>query len=181
MTRRRYIAATFVAGTSALIVACIDPAPRIAWNATPSAPVGLYRVSPGGTGAIGDLVLSMPEPALGQWLARRHYVPLGVPLIKPVAATSGQKVCRAGAIISIDGRPVARAHLRDRVGRPLPQWRGCRTIGAGEVLLLNPRVDDSLDGRYFGPTPAPRVIGTVTPLLTRAHPGASLAWQGWRP
>lgn len=181
MTRRRYIVATFVAGTSALIVACIDPAPRVAWNATPSAPIGLYRVSPGRTGAIGDLVLSMPEPALGQWLARRHYVPLGVPLIKPVAATVGQKVCRTGAIISIDDRPVARARLRDRSGRRLPQWTGCRTVGADEVFLLNARIDDSLDGRYFGPTPAPRVIGTVTPLLTRAHPGASFAWQGWRP
>ena len=53
-------------------------------------------------------------------------------------------------------------------GRPLPVWQGCRTLGTGELLLLNPDHPDSLDGRYFGPLPASAVIGRATPLHLRA-------------
>ena len=52
--------------------------------------------------------------------------------------------------------------------RPLPVWQGCRTLGTGELLLLNPDHPDSLDGRYFGPLPASAVIGRATPLHLRA-------------
>lgn len=159
----------------------MPPVPRLVWNATASAPVGLYRVSPGASPAIGDMVLAMPDPALGRWLARRHYVPLGVPLIKPVAARTGQRICRDGADILLDGRMVAIARTADRMGRLLPVWAGCRTIGAHEILLMNAQVADSLDGRYFGPVRKQQVIGTVHPLLTRARPGAAFVWHGWRP
>ena len=50
----------------------------------------------------------------------------------------------------------------------MPVWQGCRTLGAGELLLLNPDHPDSLDGRYFGPLPASTVIGRATPLHLRA-------------
>lgn len=178
---RRYVLGTALAATLAAGAAFVNPAPRLVWNATASAPIGLYLVSPGRRPAIGDLVLSVPDRSVGGWLARRHYVPLGVPLIKPLAAIEGQEVCRSGASVTIDGRTVAVARTHDRAGRMLPVWAGCWTLGRDELMLLNRAVGDSLDGRYFGPTPAHAVIGTLRPLLTRPRPGAALVWQGWRP
>ena len=114
---------------------------------------------------------------LGHWLAERRYLGKGVPLLKHVAAKAGQRICRIGAVVSVDSKPVAVARARDRLGRPLPAWQGCRTLAAGEMLLLNPAVPASLDGRYFGPLPASTVLGRATPILTRDAPGAPLRWR----
>ena len=181
MTRLGYVLVTIVAAQATAVLACFDPAPRLVWNATASAPVGLYAVSPGASPVVGNLALVMPEAQLANWLARRHALPLGVPLIKRVAATTGQTVCRTGQVIVIDGARVATAHARDRAGRLLPQWSGCRRLGRGEIMLVNPAVEDSLDGRYFGPLRAKGVIGTVRPMLTRADSLAPFVWHGWLP
>src|SRR3546814_5334919 len=86
-------------------------------------------------------------------MAERGYLGRDVPLLKHVAAKAGQRVCRIGANVGVDGRAVTVALIRDRNGRSLPAWQGCRTLAAGELLLLNPDHPDSLDGRYFGPLP----------------------------
>ncbi len=133
------------------------------WNPSASAPVGLYRVT-----AVpprpGELALVRPGPVLGTWLAGRGYLAPRTPLLKHVAAGPGQTVCRRGALIRIDGRVAGRARTRDRRGRPLPAWTGCRRLGASEVFLLNPAAD-SLDGRYFGPTPGAQLIGRARPVF----------------
>ena len=38
-------------------------------------------------------------------MAARGYVPRGVPLLKPVAAVAGARVCRSGLAVTIDGVP----------------------------------------------------------------------------
>lgn len=157
-----------------LCAAVLRPPPLLLWNASASTPIGLYRVSPWSAGDVGDLVAVTPPAPLARWLADRRYLPLGVPLLKFVAARSGQRICRAGAVLSIDGRPVAIARARDGQGRPLPVWHGCRVLKPGELLLLNPAHRDSLDGRYFGPLPASAVIGRAAPLyLPEPSPPAS--------
>ncbi|MGC4251164.1 MAG: S26 family signal peptidase [Sphingobium sp.] len=172
MTRRRYVmataiaASTFVAAFVAIAVA--DPFPRVIWNASASAPIGLYRIHPDSDPPIGALVAVTPPERLARWLSARGYLPKGVPLLKHVAAKAGQRICRKGDVVSVDGHSVASARARDGRGRPLPVWRGCRTLGADEIFLLNPSVPDSLDGRYFGPLPASAVIGRATPLHLRA-------------
>lgn len=181
MTRLGYGLVTALACPLVAILACFDPAPRFVWNASASVPIGLYVVSPGTLPAIGEMALVMPSPVLANWLARRHYLPLGVPLIKHVAAATGQNVCRSGVTIMIDDIIVAQARTRDQAGRSLPTWSGCRKLGRGEIMLLNASVEDSLDGRYFGPTPVNDLIGTVRPMLTRAGPQAPFAWHGGRP
>ena len=100
-----------------------------------------------------------------------------VPLLKHVAARPGQIVCRIDAVVSVDGRPVVVAQQRDGRGRTLPVWQGCRTLRAGELLMLNPDHADSMDGRYFGPLPASTVLGRATPILTRNTPDAPLTWR----
>lgn len=184
MTRFGYVVATTLTAEilSALFigVASVAPRPRLTWNASASAAIGLYRVLRKDTPVIGDLVLVTPPDALATYLSQRRYLPVGVPLLKHVAATGGMKVCRMGLTVTVDGRPAARARLTDRLGRALPIWRGCRTLESGEIFLLN-AAPDSMDGRYFGVMSAGGMLGEALPLLTRDAPGMPLHWHGWNP
>lgn len=182
MTGRFYIRVTAIAasafGTAFAVIAIADPLPRVIWNASASAPLGLYRIEPDRDPARGALVAVAPSKPLARWMTARGYLGRHVPLLKHVAAKPGQRVCRVGVVLSIDGKSVAVALTRDRIGRPLPVWQGCRTLAAGELLLLNPDHPDSLDGRYFGPLPAASVLGRAIPILTRDTPDAPLRWRG---
>ncbi|WP_299008095.1 S26 family signal peptidase [uncultured Caulobacter sp.] len=181
MTRRGWTIATTSAASlfamSFTAVAVFDPLPRVIWNASASAPLGLYRIEPDRDPVVGALVAVTPPAPLAQWLAERGYLGERVPLLKHVAARPGQLVCRIGAVVSVDGRPLVVARERDGQGRPLPVWWGCRTLRAGELLMLNPDHADSMDGRYFGPLPASTVLGRAIPILTRDTPNAPLAWR----
>lgn len=171
MRRRRYVMATAIAASAFaaafVAIAVADPLPRIIWNASASAPIGLYRIHPDSDPPTGTLVAIATPEQLSRWLSARGYLPEGVPLLKAVAAKAGQRVCRIGDAVSVDARRVAIARARDGQGRPLPVWQGCRTLRADELLLLNPAHPDSLDGRYFGPLPASAIIGRATPLWLR--------------
>lgn len=164
MSRFGYVMATYCAAIATIIAVFINPPPRLIWNASASVPIGLYAVRARHAPKVGDLVAVAPPPPLARFLAERHYLPRGVPLLKPVAAVAGQRVCRTGPRISVDGTPLGEAQARDRRRRILPAWRGCRTLAAGDVFLMNPRVSDSFDGRYFGPLPDTTIIGAVTPV-----------------
>lgn len=181
MIRWGYGMAACAAVMATSLVALIHPRPRLIWNASASAPLGLYALHPTDDPPVGALVAITPPRPLAAWMAERHYLPLGVPLIKHVAAKAGQRVCRTGDSVSVDTRPLALARIRDSRGRPLPVWQGCRTLHDGELFLLNAAIPDSLDGRYFGALPASAVLGRATPLLTRARPAAPLTWRGFQP
>lgn len=147
--------------------AIIRSDPLLIWNASASVPVGLYGVTPITQPGIGDLVAVRPPEPLGRWLVENGYLGPDTPLLKRVAALPGSEVCRQGTTITVDGTAVAEARERDRLGRPLPVWRGCRTLRDGEVFLLNADHPASLDGRYFGPLGAETIIGRATPIWTR--------------
>lgn len=173
---RATAAAATLFGTLFVVAAWLKPAPRLLWNASASAPAGLYRIDAGAQPRLGDYVAIDPPPALETFLARRGYLPRGVPLLKRVAGLPGALVCRSGVFVTVDGAGAARALPRDRANRPLPVWTGCRTVGRGELFLAN-AAQDSLDGRYFGPVSAAGLIGTAHPILTRTHAGAPLRWR----
>ncbi len=185
MTRRFYARATVFAASafaiSFAVIAITDPLPRVIWNASASAPLGLYRIQPERDPRSGVLVAVAPPAPLARWMAERGYLGENVPLLKHVAAKAGQRICRIGGVVSVDTRPVAVALMRDRLGRPLPVWQGCRTLATGELLLLNQDHADSLDGRYFGPLPVSTVLGRAIPILTRDTPDAPLTWRADRP
>ena len=169
MTRPRRL---LVLGLQAsAIVALLGAAyvrPRLLWNATASAPIGLYAVQPDRHPKVGDLLVVRPNPALARWMIERRYIGPDVPLVKRVAAIPGARVCRSGVDVSIDGRAVATASKQDHLGRALPVWSGCHALGAGELFLLN-AASASLDGRYFGPTPTTAVVGRAVPLWLQAR------------
>ncbi|MNS02228.1 Peptidase S26 [compost metagenome] len=142
-------------------------APRLIWNASASLPIGLYRLEPTRAAAVGELVAYRPAPEWSRAFAARGYLPDGVPLLKPVAATPPSVVCRQGLRIVIDGRTVAMALEKDRAGRPLPRWSGCITLGPEAVFLLALDVPDALDGRYFGPVDRRDLLGRIVPIRIR--------------
>ena len=183
MTRRGYLHVTgLVAGLFVglfTVVALLAPHPRLIWNASASEPIGFYRVTPGEQPGRGDLVVIEPPARLAHFLAERRYLPVGVPLLKHVAAAPGARVCRHGDVVTIDGARKAVARPRDRLGRVLPTWQGCRIVGRSELFLLA-GAPDSMDSRYFGPIPASGLLGRASPILTRDAPGQPLRWRGVR-
>jgi len=166
MTRRRWAVATSITTLAIGASALCHPAPLLIWNASASAPIGLYAVRPAGELGLAELVVVTPPPALAAFLDERRYLPRGVPLIKRILALPGQTVCRARRAVTVDGVQVGEALERDHVGRPLPVWEGCHVIATGDVFLMN-RTPASLDGRYFGPLPATAIIGRADPLWTQ--------------
>jgi len=152
---------------AAVTISLLSPMPtRLVWNVSESVPTGLYAVSSPHELRRGDLVAVAPPEPLAAWLTERGYLGRETPLIKRIEALPGAQVCREGMRVTVNDRPRALARERDRFGRPLPRWSGCRLVGKTELFLLNSDHPASLDGRYFGPLPQRAVIGPVTPLWT---------------
>jgi conjugative transfer signal peptidase TraF len=161
---------TFVAtiGASVLLLFSTgDTQPSYIWNASPSVPIGLYRLKPAEHLAVTELVAIRPPEELASFLDLNGYLPLGVPMLKRVVALPGQTVCRTGLTVSVDSIEMGQARKRDGRGRPLPAWQGCLAVAANEVFVMNWQSEDSLDGRYFGLIPVSAIIGEALPVWTR--------------
>ncbi len=150
----------------AIASSLLELRPILVWNATASAPRGLYSITPVTELQAGDLVLVQPDPASAAVYAERGYLPLGVPLLKRVGALGGMRVCERSGDVTIEGRHVANALPIDGRGRPMISWSGCRALSDGEFFALNADVPTSLDGRYFGPSPLSSAIGRAIPVWT---------------
>ena len=177
MTRFGYVMTTYFIVMLIGGLSFVHITPRLIWNASASTPVGLYAITRSPRLEVTDLVaVNAPEP-LASFLAERGYLPRGVPLMKRVAALPGQQVCRTGTHVTIDGIAMGDALARDRLGRDLPIWQGCRRIAGNEIFLMNWSVEDSLDGRYFGPVSASSIIGRATPLYTDEDGDGRFEWR----
>lgn len=166
--RWRSTAAAVAAFTITALVASMiwEPRPLLVWNASASAPIGLYAVTRPNDVRTGEMVIAWtPEPARSL-AAERRYLPSNVPLVKRVGAARGDRVCAIGEAIWVNGRHVAARREVDGSGRPMPWWTGCRDLALGEYFLL---MDSpaSFDGRYFGVTQRDDLVGRAVPLWTR--------------
>jgi conjugative transfer signal peptidase TraF len=167
-TKLRRRAGVIAAGIACLgLTIALPPLPRLVWNASASAPIGLYAVSPGALLKRGDMVIAWSPAEARQLAASRHYLPSNVPLVKRIAGIAGDTICAVDRVVAVNGRPVAKRRVADAAGRPLPAWQGCIRLGPGMVFLVMTETPDSFDGRYFGPTLAQDVIGKATPLWLR--------------
>lgn len=149
-----------------LLSAMLPPTPRLVWNASASAPVGLYSVEPGAMLEPGDMAIARVPRRYRHLAASRRYLPLNVPLVKRVAAYAGDEICALGSQVFINGRWAAERRTADAAGRSMPFWTGCLVLRGRELFLLmdNP---SSFDGRYFGPTEGADVIGKAKLLWRR--------------
>lgn len=162
---RRGVATTIICAIL-LVAVAVPPAPRLVWNASASAPVGLYVVSPGAVPETGDMVVARLPTVFRQLAAERRYVPQNVPLVKRVAAVAGDEVCAFGQSVSVNGALAAERQAFDGMDRQMPFWLGCvRLRGRQLFLLMDNR--DSFDGRYFGVTEDSDVIGKARLLWAR--------------
>lgn len=164
--KRRTILVAGTAAAAALASAVLPVSRVLVWNATASVPTGLYHIRGTASLHVGERVAIDPPPHLQRLLAARGYLPVGMPLLKEIAALPGDRVCRTGVSITINGAPVGTAHAHDSRGDALPAWSGCRVIAADELFVMNRRAPDSFDGRYFGPLTAARLIGRASPVWT---------------
>ena len=174
---RRILAATLLAVIGIAATSAVETPLRLIWNATASAPVGFYTIEPADRIEVPELVVVMPPEPLAGFMVGRGYVGRSVPLLKRVVGLPGQRVCRTGRTITVDGVAMGDALDRDRIGRDLPVWQGCRVIADGQFFLMNGQAPDSLDGRYFGPIPASSVIGRALPLWTDEEGDGCYVWR----
>ena len=143
------------------------PMPRLIWNASPSAPIGLYAVMPGTAIRAGDMVIVRVPARYRAFGTGRHYLPHDVPLVKQVAATTGGQICAIGAQLFLNGGWLADRLAKDGAGRPMPWWQGCVRVRSHQLFLLMPGKKASFDGRYFGISERSDVIGRARLLWAR--------------
>lgn len=145
-TRRGWLV---LAGATGILPAAAAGLPKIVLiNESRSLPPGLYLRRFGVPPHRGGVVaFAQPEAA------RSYLAGLGAPpdmmLLKRVAAAGGDPVCRRDDRLHVAGAG-APVMGHDRLGGPLPQWRGCRVLEADELFLLGD-TPGSFDSRYFGP------------------------------
>jgi len=164
LRRRCYAVAVLIAAVVLTIVMPLRP--LLVWNASASAPIGLYAVTPPHDLRVRDMVIARLPPAWRSLADSRRYLPAAVPLVKRVAAAPGDTVCAVGQDIFVNGRWVAERRIADGRGRPMPGWTGCVTLRDGAVFLLTEDTA-SFDGRYFGPTQRGELVGRAHLLWAR--------------
>ena len=177
MSRFAYAVVAFAAAAIVGTTSFLSSPLKFVWNVSASAPSGLYIVAEPVGLEITDLVaIRLPE----RWqtfAVGRGYIGNGVPLLKRIVGLPGQRVCRNDNVITVDEVIMGHAREADHVGRSLPIWHGCQTIDQDEIFLMNWQVDDSLDGRYFGPLPASSIIGLARPLWTDEAGDGRFEWR----
>jgi len=144
-------------------------------NLTSSAPIGLWQIrSLDRPVQRGDLVFVCPPMTAVMREARaRGYLRPGLcpgdvaPLIKTVAATSGQ-IIEIGDEVHIDGELLAKSRLmaRDASGRPMAPHRGGQIMP--NMIYLHSDFPGSFDSRYFGPLPTHNILGLAQKVWTFA-------------
>lgn len=137
--------------------------PKLYFNASPSAPRGVYILSPAIRNERGDFVIAALPPGAASLATGRDYLASGIPVLKRVSGLRGDRVCRDGLLIRVNGHIAATAKLADARGRSLPVWNGCRRLGEDDVFLLGEH-PDSFDGRYFGLLKRRQIIGKAVRL-----------------
>lgn len=140
---------------------------KLVYNPSASAPIGYYWVDEINANTqlkIGSFVV-IPTPSKYKLMAaKRHYLPINVPLIKKIVALSGDEICRQHQTIFINGKPMAEALIADTSGRKLPSWFGCFVLKSEEFFALMD-ANDSFDGRYFGALKTKNIIGIASILF----------------
>ena len=141
-------------------------------NSSPSLPIGLYWT---GSNPGAQLVEFCPAEPFASLAISRGYRDRGActdgatPLMKPVAARTGDTVDLSEQGIAVNGRllPNTAALRVDTYGRPLLPWPfGRYEVQPDTVWVASSHHPRSFDSRYFGPIPVSSVRDYLRPILT---------------
>ena len=160
--RRILLITTAIPVLALAVTSFVDVPKKLIYNASASAPIGLYWLDNRPIER-GDYVLVRVPERVRNLVEERGYLPPDVPLVKRVVGLNGDRICRRFGEISIDGLVVATAKRRDGQGREMPDWHGCHILTEHSVFLLQDH-PQSFDGRYFGPVDRRLIVGRATRL-----------------
>lgn len=132
------------------------------YNPSPSMPPGLYRRTDEAV-IRGAIVTVRARDVAPDYAALQGFTDPNDRFIKRVTGVIGDTVCADGRNITLNATPITTRELRDRAGRALPYWRGCRTLSEGQFFLLGDSAD-SFDGRYWGVVDHRQIEGVWRPL-----------------
>lgn len=141
-------------------------------NVTPSLPLGIWR-----TAAIDNaefVEFCLPDGPAKEVAVARGYLPNGLcsgggaPLLKPVAARSGDLVEVTAQGVAVNGHLVATPIATvDSAGRAMPAVaRGMHKVAPHELWVLSSYHPGSFDSRYYGAIPRSSVLAGMVPVLT---------------
>jgi conjugative transfer signal peptidase TraF len=160
--RRLSLLGTAISVLALTIASVISLPKKLVYNASASAPIGFHWIDQERVSR-GDYVFVRLPKRVRKLVEERRYLPPDVPLIKRVVGIAGDKICRRGQDILINGITVAVAQRSDGLGRELPKWQGCHILMKDNVFLLQDH-PQSFDSRYFGPVDQRLIIGRATKL-----------------
>lgn len=160
--RRILLTSTFLPVLALAITSLVSLPKKLIYNASTSAPIGLYWLDNRPIER-GDYVLVRVPERVRNLVEERQYSPPDVPLLKRVVGMNGDRICRQSDEITVNGSVVASAKMRDGQGREMPDWHGCHILTDCSVFLLQDH-PQSFDGRYFGPVDRRLIIGRATRL-----------------
>jgi conjugative transfer signal peptidase TraF len=160
----------YIGGASILILLGLrviaGVCPPLILNLSASMPRGVYRLAPlGPLQADKVIVFNLPSAAAAL-ISGRTWLREGTPLIKPIAALPGDKVCASGGTLRINGVVRGNIFKSDYAGKPLPTLLGCFSVSVDHVFVLSRHTARSYDSRYFGEIPLDTVLGQAVPVLT---------------
>jgi conjugative transfer signal peptidase TraF len=138
------------------------------YNTSDSAPRGYYWLDHDVRDRalnLGEWVVFSPPEPVRRLMSERNYLRGATTLLKPVAALPGDWVCTDNRLVTVGGVAFGDVRPTDSHGRPLPWYRHCAAVPAGDLFVLS-RKKGSFDSRYFGPLPFGSVIARATPLWT---------------
>jgi type IV secretory pathway protease TraF len=130
-------------------------------NLSPSVPIGLYGLRSVPSTLERGMLVVLPVPASVRDLHG------SIPLLKPVAGVSGDRICVQQHRLWVRDRDQGPVYEVWQ-GQLLPQMAtgdGCTLVPDGSVFLASP-VDGSLDSRYFGLVPIADLSAVATLLWT---------------
>ncbi|BBA53226.1 conjugal transfer protein TraF (plasmid) [Fusobacterium varium] len=119
-------------------------------NKTRSLPRGIYKLYPPVDLHKGDIIV-FEIPKSAELMFKRGYVSNIDSLMKKLAALPGDHIEIINQELYINGNNWGKIYEKDKLYRPLPSLKEKDLIpGEKEVLALSD-INNSFDGRYFGP------------------------------
>lgn len=142
----------------------------ITYQATPSMPQGWYWVTPVNFPLKRhEVVVFQPPLPTKKFLVHHQWLPHSGYMMKYVIGIPGDSACNLNGVIQLNHRSLGSVKRRTpHKNIQLPLTHFCGVIPPHHYLLMNPGLDDSYDGRYFGPVSQSTIQGTARPIWTRS-------------